>query len=388
MPSFNEDLADEFISHRVDVLRFAEGAQDRVTGFLKLMEEDVTRQIREADIEGLTRSRRRQQRQNALLKQVRESIETRYEEAAGQFNSELREIASVTDEAATGIVNRTFGAELVNPVLTPQDLETLVEGSVIQGSPAEEWWEQQAMKTRMQFSQQVRLGVAQGETNDQIVRRIRGESTGRRRVIEINGKRRVIHEFRGGVMDATTRDARALVRTGVQHIANQTQDRTFRGNSDVLRGEQALVTLDGRTTLICISRSGFAWDFQGRPLPGTDTNEDFPGPPPWHYQCRTILVPVVKSWDELGDQLGSTRLKKLREAPKGTRASMDGQVAADLNYEQWLGKQVAKKGDDFGKDVLGAQRFRMWQEGKLSLKELTDQSGRVLSVAELRRRIQ
>jgi hypothetical protein len=55
----------------------------------------------------------------------------------------------------------------------------------------------------------------------------------------------------------------------------------------VLQGVQAIVTLDARTSAICMARSGMAWDFDGKPL-NDETGIDFPGPPPG---IRTVGPP-------------------------------------------------------------------------------------------------
>lgn len=92
------------------------------------------------------------------------------------------------------------------------------------------------------------------------------------------------------------------------------------------------------------------------------------------HNCRSASVPVVKSWRELGlnvDQL-----------PPGTRASMDGQVAADLTFRDWLKRQSAERQDD----ILGPTRGRLMRSGKLDFPEFYDAQGRWLTLDQLRER--
>jgi len=172
------------------------------------------------------------------------------------------------------------------------------------------------------------------------------------------------------------RDARALARTSVMAVANEARMRSFKRNSKFIKGLKAVVTLDTRTSPICRSRSGFAWTTDGDPMPGTPTNIPFPGRPPWHWNCRTILSAVLKSWAELSRS-------DVPEPPPSVRASMDGLVPEDLTYEQWLKRQP----ETVQREVLGKGRFELWSSGKASLRDMVDPaSGRPLTLAQLRER--
>jgi hypothetical protein len=90
--------------------------------------------------------------------------------------------------------------------------------------------------------------------------------------------------------------------------------------------------------------------------------------------CRSVGTPVTKSWRELGVDV--------EEFSPSTRASMDGEVPADLNYKNWLTKQSADRQDE----VLGVKRGRLLREGKLEIDRFFNDKGRMLSLEELRHR--
>jgi SPP1 gp7 family putative phage head morphogenesis protein len=140
-------------------------------------------------------------------------------------------------------------------------------------------------------------------------------------------------------MDRVGRRAEGLIRTSVLSIANAARDATLRENADVLKGQQWTATLDVRTCEECAALDGQAWDFDGTPLDGS--TQEFPGPPPIHWNDRCTLIPVVKSLgDLLEDPALDARLKdRLDALPKATRTSMDGQVASDLSFADWLKAQ-------------------------------------------------
>jgi hypothetical protein len=95
-------------------------------------------------------------------------------------------------------------------------------------------------------------------------------------------------------------------------------------------------------------------------------------------------VPLVKS---VGQLLGGTKgaavdralARQVKKLPKATQASMDGQVAKAVTYEDWLLRKPAT----FLEEVLGPGKYRLWNAGKISLRDLIDQRGRPLSLAQL-----
>lgn len=91
------------------------------------------------------------------------------------------------------------------------------------------------------------------------------------------------------------------------------------------------------------------------------------------HNCRSVLVAWMKDIDDLPD---GTR----RKIPEATQASMDGQVPADLDYNEWL----KTKGDKFAREVMGEGKFNLWKAGKITQSDLLDQSGNPLTLAELR----
>lgn len=93
--------------------------------------------------------------------------------------------------------------------------------------------------------------------------------------------------------------------------------------------------------------------------------------PPAHFRCRSTVVPITKSYRELGLDID--------DLPEATRASMNGQVPGDQNYDQWLRKQP----EAFQNEVLGAEKAKLFREG-LTMDRFVTRAGRELTLAELR----
>ena len=98
-------------------------------------------------------------------------------------------------------------------------------------------------------------------------------------------------------------------------------------------------------------------------------------PPPRHPRCRCTLVPITKSWKELGVDA--------EEVPDSTRASFDGQVPATETYPDWL-KRMEEEEPGFALDVLGPKRYGWWKAGKIEFKEMV-RGNKILTVEQLKK---
>ncbi|EDP61040.1 phage putative head morphogenesis protein, SPP1 gp7 [alpha proteobacterium BAL199] len=123
-------------------------------------------------------------------------------------------------------------------------------------------------------------------------------------------------------------------------------------------------------------------------LPLTDD-----GPrPPSHFNCRSTVVPIIKSWRELGfdrdEPPGPVRpflrsKQRLRNVPKADRDALRGTVPGDMNYGDWLRKQPAS----FQDEVLGPTRAKLFRDGGLPIERFRDlKMTSDFNLDELRRR--
>lgn len=86
---------------------------------------------------------------------------------------------------------------------------------------------------------------------------------------------------------------RTTARSGASAAHNAAVLAISRLNGEFIRGVIAVATLDSHITALCSGRHGGKWDVvTGDPLDGSTVDEEFPGRPPWHHNCRTTLVPL------------------------------------------------------------------------------------------------
>ncbi len=379
MSNIADVILDELTSHDVDLVRINSGMTKKVLYQLETLERELVAEIQEIDPTAPARLNNRLDRLQVLLAQTRETIRKYYRRIKVIHENDIQRLAVVEQQAVVAAVNTAVTVEVMTASIPPAVLEELAKNTLIEGAPSRVWWGRQAGNLQRSFSDQMRQGVLRGESVAELTRRVRGTATGKRNTYwDARGNPKVFVEFEGGIMDTATRQAESLVRTSVISVTGAVTDATYEANKDVVKGRQAQATLDTRTSDICIARSGKVWDMEGNPLPPPPNNEKYPGPPAWHWGCRTRIIPVLKTWEELSTKQGYKG--KMREVPESTQESMDGQVAAGLTYEGWLKKQSKER----QLQALGPTRYRMWKDGEISnLSQLIDQSGNPLTVAEL-----
>lgn len=377
----HDRIADELVGLFVDITRFEAGVQEKVAGLLRDLERDLVHRIREFGDDG---------RRGRLLSQARASIFSAYDRNNALVARELRDLSTFVGDGTVHAVNTAAGdgARLfISTGFTRADLLAIADDGPIMGGQLKEWMRGQRDATVRGFVSQMRMGYMQGETVPQLIERVRGRRTKTGEFVrDSKGRRREVTRYVGGVMNGTSRkQAESLVRTAVQTVSNNALQKTYEANQDVMSGVITIATLDRRTTELCISRDKASWNVvTGEPLPGSPRGEPFPGYPPWHWRCRSVLGPLTKSWSDLAKEAGGKVPRKFKERvpSDGVRASMGGPVPAAKSYHEWLkGRPV-----DFQKDILGPSRWKLWKDGKITAHQLTDARGRALSIDELRQR--
>jgi hypothetical protein len=281
----------------------------------------------------------------------------------------LKDLAPGVRISAQATINEAVKAEIGTVGITASDAKKLATKVMVDGKFVEEWIAEQTGQTINRVRTTLRRGVLAGETNQEIVRRLRGRRTNKTIVTTVRGKKIRQPVYEGGVLDITTRHADTMVRTAVNALGNEVNMEVYKANADIVKGVQTVTTLDSRTSDICMARTGAAWDMEtGKPLPGSTRQEQFPGPPPYHPNCRTVLIPIVRVFDDISDNANRSQRKKLDAVGERTRASVDGQVSSRKikSFDDYL----ELRGDEFARKKLGPKRFEAWKDGRLTTAQL------------------
>jgi len=335
-------IADEILSNAIRVERFTAGEQKKLLGVFLQMQTELKAKL----ANGYTPYEKT--RLTKLLKDCTAIINTFYVGVQSEFDYVG---LAKAEAAATQTAIASIGLEASLP--SAAVLKAMVSDSLIQGAPLKDWWEKMGADTAFKFAAQVRQGVAQGETLQQVITRIVGSK-----------KKGIV-----GIMEISHRHASTLVHDSIMQIANDARMAVYKANADIMKGFEWLATLDGNTCIECMAYSGAQWDMKGNSIKG-----DLPlKNPPLHPSCRCVLTPLTKSYRELG--------LNIDEMPPGTRASDLGQVPADMSMDSFLRRHDT----EYLNDLLGPGRAKLFQDGKITLRQLIDQTGRPLRLDELRK---
>lgn len=346
MADVSPALVDELLASQLDLLRLEAGVRARVISLLDRLQRELVARLAAEDLTSFNKARI-----NSLISQITTVIDSYYERASGESQAGMGAAARAQVNQVIESLSDHFIANIDASLPSTTFMERLSTNALLFGAPSSDWWERQAQDTAFRFANVVRQGIIEGETNEGIVARVAGR--------------------RGhpGIMDISRTHARGLVHTSIQEAASEARMETFRKNADVITGIRQVSTLDSHTTEICIAYDGAEFDLDGEPLEGTDL--PYNGGVPRHWGCRSVEVPITKSFQDLG--------LDIPEPGGGERASADGPVKASTTFEQFL----ERMGKDFQDETLGPGRAQLWRDGTITLQQLLDLNGNPLSLEEL-----
>lgn len=265
----------------------------------------------------------------------------------------MRELAKIEARWQETVLTQSVPTEAHVYVLPDEAVNLRIVQQVvnqpIQGKPMQDWWDELAADTQKRLTTQIGIGLSQGETADQIVRRVRGTQAA---------------GYRDGALQATRQQAAAIVRTVSGHVTTQAREATYAEMDDVLEGVQWVATLDTKTCPTCGPLDGKVFPVKEGPRP------------PAHWNCRCTTAPVTKSLEAI---LGKRKAKET--VSESTRASMDGQVPESVTYTEWIQDQDAATQDE----VFGPGRARLLRAGKIDPKDLVTKTGKLRRLEDLDR---
>jgi SPP1 gp7 family putative phage head morphogenesis protein len=339
----NEQLRDAATLHAARLELLKNGIVRKVIAVLNradaVLFADLTRQLAKVEGDAVSIARL-----DGLLKSVRDLNSEAYRQLQTTLESELKDFAAYEARYQVKTLQSVAPQGITVSAITADQAYSAAYARPFQGRLLREWIQSLDADAAIKIRDTVRTGYLAQETTDQIVRRIRGTRA---------------RGYQDGIISINRRNAASVVRTATAHFANATRERVAQANDDIIKGEQYVATLDSLTTPLCASLDSQIFNVGEGPMP------------PLHFNCRSTRIYVLKSWRELGLDID--------DAPIGTRASYNGQVAADETYSKWLGKQPASIQDEF----LGAERGKLYRDGEVSFDRFINPEGKFYTLEQL-----
>ena len=333
MANISEDLADIAISRSLVLERVKNGLSKQVAEHYTAMIDDIQTTILKS---GNISNRLRQ-----TIKDIKEQL------SVPNFDKDLKELAQAEVNYTQKAYNSVIGIDLFKNIPPEGAMSAILNTSLIEGATIASYLKNLEDSQIFDTQRAIRLGMSLGETNYQIAQRVTE------------------------TLNISKRNADTIVRTATATVANQARTEFFNANDEVIKSWKWDATLDGRTRKEHADRDGALWDMNKEGI--NDKGNKYPFRyTPYGWNCRCQIVPVLKSWKELGiDE---------EELPVGTRSSLDGYVSQDMTFDKWL----KTKSSEFQKEYLGAGRYELYSKGKITLSDLINQNGRYLSIKELK----
>lgn len=200
-----------------------------------------------------------------------------------------------------------------------------------------------AENTRRRVEYAIRDGISIGQTNQQLIQRIKGTS-------KLN--------YEDGILNQSRQSIDMMVRTARSHVSNTAYEETYKALG--VKKLKVSATLDSRTCKFCASEDGNVYDI------------DDPNRPrfPVHPRNRTVYVPYVENEDE----------KFAGKRPFVRSAGDAGQVSADTNYKKWFEEQS----EDYQREWLGNKRYQLYKNGGYTIDKFLDPEGKLYTLKELK----
>ncbi len=330
----NQAILDATIRHAVFLEQLKSGEVKKFAPFLKEIDRSLREQLTKADLTDFTAARLER-----LLKDVDSLLLGIFDRFSNQLNLDLVDIANYEAQFEATSLTRAAPASIsfdaVLPGAAAIRAAILTNPLSVRGTDGgkllDTFIDGFTSTERQRLTGAIRQGFFEGQTNFQIIKNIRGTKA---------------LGYNDGILAITDRNAGAIVRTAVQHVATQARMETLKENPDVVQSVEWVSTLDSKTTARCRTLDGRRFKLTEGPRP------------PIHINCRSTVVAITRF---------SALLSK-----DGTRASVGDsgpqQVRADLSYYDWLSQQPAA----FQDKAIGPVRAKLLRDGGLSVERFSE----------------
>jgi len=210
-----------------------------------------------------------------------------------------------------------------------------------------------AASLRKKVEYVIRDGISQGQTNQQIVQRIKGRKS---------------LDYKDGLLESSRSSIERQVRTVRSHVANVAYEETYKALG--FTHLKFIATLDGRTSKTCGSLDQTVWKVGDSSIRR----------PPLHPNCRSVLVGVDADGNLSGVRPFVMDERKVKDIPKGERKHLIGQLDANTSFKEFFDQAD----DFFQQEWLGPSRYKLYKQGEYAIDKFVDPQGRMYTLSELR----
>jgi len=240
--SVNDRLQDETIAHGLYVTRYGTGVARRMVALLNKLDAELAAKLLVL-LDGKRADTYSARRLASLLAGVRELNQQAYEPVNAALARELTRYVEYEAGYQLDLFSSIIPQQILKHVplqsIAPEQVYAAAAAQPFQGRLLKEWGQKLEADRLDKITNAVRSGFLQGETVEQIVRRVAGTP-------KLNRE--------DGVINASRRDLAVVTRTAVNHMAATARQEFALANSDIVKAKQWSSTLDTHTSQWCIIR--------------------------------------------------------------------------------------------------------------------------------------
>jgi len=333
--ALSDEIQDVITRHQVYLLRYSAGREKEAAQYIDEITRRITDELMNDELTDMDI-----QRLNRFMDEIVEFQQNLMGQLEEKILDDVDDLANQETDWATAMLSNFLG-ELDTPSRIETQLAVFAGILPVAGLTIRSLVSRFRQKKIAQTVQSIRDGITLRENNQQIIGRMQ----------TINP----LHKKQAGV----------LIKTITNYTSVQARDVAMRLNPNFFDGYEWVSVLDSRTSLICASRDGTVYPF---------TNDPVLSPkPPAHFSCRSTITPKLKP------QFESRQTKQPRRTAEGAKGKT--KVNPQTNYQSWLTRQPAA----FQDEVLGKTRGLLFRRGKLPISKFVDESGKTLTLNELRK---
>lgn len=407
MPTSNEEYQDAALRHQIGVRRYTSGQVKKILRLLEKSDAEMAKLLRKhlSKLAGKPLDLK-SSRFKALMDDIKSTRDGLMKELRATVRDDMRQFSKVERDFEERMLKAAIPVEITLATVSVDTLYALVTAQPFAGGPnaartLQQWFDTLQAVDQRRLVEGIQLGLTQGETVQQLTRRVVGTRA---------------RQYRDGILTLTRRDAEAVVRTAANHVSNAAREEVWKANADIVQALRWNSTLDGRTSAVCRGRDGAVAPIGDSPLPdGARRLEPPSARPPAHPNCRSIMVAVLsgegiagsisdrpfvrdtrtgrqrqidfrkQAQAAYGDQwkgLSTTqRNAAVRQVKRAWAEANVGRLPGDTTYEQFLRRQDA----GFQDDVLGKTKGKLFRTGKIRLDQFVDRTGAEYTLDDLAR---
>lgn len=211
-----------------------------------------------------------------------------------------------------------------------------------------------AANLRKKVEYVIRDGFSQGQTNQQIINRIKGRKS---------------LDYKDGLLQSERYVIERQVRTARSHVSNAAYIDVYKAlGYDYVK---VVATLDGRTCKYCASVDGQVFHIDDPTRPRF----------PVHPNNRTTYVGCDKDGNIAGQRPFVMDERKVKDIPKEERKHLIGQLDANTSFKEFF----EQSDEFFQRTWLGKKKYELYKKGEYSIDKFADPlNKRGYTLAELK----